>query len=90
MHAGCAARGSGVSRDVAFWRDHHDGDRLGFARSQAAEFSFILGMITLTVACGYKLLDAWRDCEVAGASLTDVTLGFAAAAISAFLVVRWL
>jgi undecaprenyl-diphosphatase len=47
-------------------------------------------MITLTVACGYKLLDAWRDCEVAGASLTDVTLGFAAAAISAFLVVRWL
>lgn len=63
---------------------------MGLARAEAAEFSFILGMITLTAAGGYKFLGAWRHGEVAGASLTDVTLAFLAAAISAFLVVRWL
>jgi undecaprenyl-diphosphatase len=63
---------------------------LGLARSEAAEFSFVLGMITLAVAGGYKFLGAWWHGEVAGARLTDVTLGFAAAAVSAFLVVRWL
>lgn len=63
---------------------------LGLARSEAAEFSFILGMITLTAAGGYKFLGAWRHGEVVGASLTDVTVGFVAAALSAFLVVRWL
>lgn len=63
---------------------------MGLARAEAAEFSFILGMITLTAAGGYKFLGAWRHGEVVGASLTDVTLAFLAAAISAFLVVRWL
>lgn len=63
---------------------------LGLARSEAAEFSFILGMITLTAAGGYKFLGAWRHGEVVGASLTDVSLAFVAAAVSAFLVVRWL
>ncbi|MBI4910491.1 MAG: undecaprenyl-diphosphate phosphatase [Acidobacteria bacterium] len=62
----------------------------GLARSEAAEFSFILGMITLTAAGGYKFLGAIRHGEIAGASLTDVTIAFLAAAISAFLVVRWL
>ncbi|MBC7925732.1 MAG: undecaprenyl-diphosphate phosphatase [Bryobacteraceae bacterium] len=63
---------------------------MGLARSEAAEFSFILGMITLTAAGGYKFLGAWRHGEVAGANLTDITLGFAAAAVLSFLVVRWL
>jgi undecaprenyl-diphosphatase len=63
---------------------------LGLARAEAAEFSFILGMITLTAAGGYKFLGAWSHGEVAGASLTDVALGFVAAAVSAFAVVRWL
>jgi undecaprenyl-diphosphatase len=63
---------------------------MGVARAEAAEFSFILGMITLTAAGGYKFLSAWRHGEVVGASLTDVSLAFAAAAISAFFVVRWL
>ncbi len=63
---------------------------LGLARSEAAEFSFILGMITLTAAGGYKFLSAIRHHEVTGASLSDTALAFVAAAISAFLVVRWL
>jgi undecaprenyl-diphosphatase len=63
---------------------------LGLARAEAAEFSFILGMITLTVAGGYKFLGAWRHGEIVGASLTDITLGFLVAGVSAYLVVRWL
>ena len=63
---------------------------MGLVRAEAAEFSFILGMITLTAAGGYKFLDAWKHGEIQGATALDVTLGFVAAAISAFLVVRWL
>lgn len=63
---------------------------LGMARAEAAEFSFILGMVTLTAAGGYKFLDAWKDGEVHGASALDVSLAFVAAAVSAFIVVRWL
>lgn len=63
---------------------------LGMARPAAAEFSFILGMITLTAAGGYKLLDAWKDGELHGAGALDLVLGFVAAAISAFIVVKWL
>jgi undecaprenyl-diphosphatase len=63
---------------------------LGLARRHAAEFSFILGMITLTVAGVYKLLGAWRHDEIHGASAMDLTLGFVASAVSAFLVVKWL
>ncbi len=63
---------------------------LGLARPAAAEFSFILGMITLTAAGGYKLFDAWKDGEIRDAAALDLTLGFVAAAVSAFLVVKWL
>lgn len=63
---------------------------LGYARPAAAEFSFILGMITLTAAGGYKLFDAWKDGELHGAGALDTALAFIAAAISAFLVVKWL
>jgi undecaprenyl-diphosphatase len=63
---------------------------MGLARREAAEFSFLLGMITLIVAGLYKFSSAWRHGEVVGASLTDTVLGFLTAAICAFLVVRWL
>ena len=63
---------------------------LGLVRHAAAEFSFILGMITLTAAGGYKLLSAYRHDEIHGASALDLSLGFVAAAVSAFLVVKWL
>lgn len=63
---------------------------LGLARPAAAEFSFILGMITLTAAGGYKLLGAWRHGEIVDTAALDLAIGFVAAAVSAFLVVKWL
>jgi undecaprenyl-diphosphatase len=63
---------------------------LGLARPAAAEFSFILGMITLTAAGGYKLLGAWRDGEIGDTAVLDLVVGFLAAAVSAFIVVKWL
>jgi len=63
---------------------------MGLVRAEAAEFSFILGIVTLVAAGGYKFLGAWRHGEIQGGSAVDVALAFVAAAISAFLVVRWL
>ena len=63
---------------------------MGLVRAEAAEFSFILGMITLTAASGYKFLGAWRHGELVGANFSELMLGTAAAAVSAFVVVRWL
>jgi undecaprenyl-diphosphatase len=62
----------------------------GLARPAAAEFSFILGMITLTAAGCYKLLSAWRDGEIVHTAALDLVIGFVAAGVSAFLVVKWL
>jgi undecaprenyl-diphosphatase len=63
---------------------------LGLARPVAAEFSFILGMITLAAAGSYELLDALKDGGLDGAGAIDLSLGFLAAAVSAFIVVKWL
>jgi len=63
---------------------------MGLARAEAAEFSFILGMVTLTAAGCYGFLDAWKDGELGGVPMSEVALAFAAAAISAFVVVKWL
>lgn len=63
---------------------------LGLARAQAAEFSFILGMVTLTAAGSYKFFDAWKDGEIQGASASELALGFVFAGVSAFFVVKWL
>jgi len=63
---------------------------MGVARPVAAEFSFILGMLTLTAAGSFKLLQAWRHGELHDPAVLDLTIGFLAAAGSAFIVVRWL
>ena len=63
---------------------------MGLVRAEAAEFSFILGMITLTAAGGYKFLGAWRHGKIHDGSAVDLALGLLFAALSAFLVVRWL
>lgn len=63
---------------------------LGAARPVATEFSFILGMITLTVAGAYKLLKAFKHGDIVGGSGVDLAIGFIAAGVSAFVVVKWL
>jgi undecaprenyl-diphosphatase len=66
---------------------------VGLRPRQAAEFSFLLGLPTLGGACAYQLLREWTG---AGGGMFQVLgplpvlLGFACAAASAALAVRWL
>ena len=63
---------------------------LGVARPAATEFSFLLGVPTLLAAGGYKSFKAWRHPELAGENWGLVLLGTAVAAVTAFIVVKWL
>jgi undecaprenyl-diphosphatase len=60
----------------------------GLSRTAATEFSFFLAIPTLFAATGYELFRN-RDL-LAGGDLSMISVGFAVAFISAFLVVRWL
>jgi undecaprenyl-diphosphatase len=90
----CVAMWPGTSRSMMTIAG---GTLLGLRPRDAAEFSFLLGVPTLGGACVYKLAKnlyaSARDgtpsfVEVLGAGA--VALGFAVAAISAALAVRWL
>lgn len=61
---------------------------LGMRLKDAAEFSFLLGLITLGAATGYKLL---KEYEVIMSSIGPVNLliGITVATISAALAVKW-
>lgn len=63
---------------------------LGMARPAATEFSFLLGIPTLTAAGAYKILSAWKDGEFHQEDWAMVALGTVVSAISAFVVVKWL
>lgn len=63
---------------------------LGLARPAATEFSFLLGVPTLLAAGAYQVLGAYKHGILGTLNWGHVVLGFFAAAISAFLVVRWL
>lgn len=62
---------------------------LGLRIRDAAEFSFLLGLITLTAATGYEAVDG-------GAAMLEqigvgaVAIGFIAATVSAILAVKWM
>ena len=90
----CAAMWPGTSRSMMTIAG---GILLGLRARDAAEFSFLLGVPTLGAACGYKLLKNIVNSAHAGApnlfeqlGVAPVALGFAVAAISAALAVRWL
>ena len=63
---------------------------LGVARPAATEFSFLVGVPTLLAAGAYKFFKAWRHHELGGENWGAVLLATGVAAITAFLVVRWL
>ena len=90
----CAAMWPGTSRSMMTIAG---GILLGLRARDAAEFSFLLGVPTLGAACGYKLLKNVMTSMHGGApnlfeqlGVAPVALGFAVAAISAALAVRWL
>jgi undecaprenyl-diphosphatase len=99
-----AALGIGLFQCVAMWPGTSrsmmtiaGGVLLGLRAPAAAEFSFLLGVPTLGAACAFKLaknlLAAWQGegetlFEALGAG--PVALGFAVAALSAVVAVRWL
>jgi undecaprenyl-diphosphatase len=90
----CAAMWPGTSRSMMTIAG---GVLLGLRARDAAEFSFLLGVPTLGAACGYKLLKNVLGSMHAGTpnlfeqlGVAPVLLGFAVAAVSAAISVRWL
>lgn len=63
---------------------------LGLARPAATEFSFLLGVPTLIAAGGYEILKLAKHGDLAGVPWGLFALGLIAAAIAAFIVVKWL
>jgi len=62
---------------------------LGYTMGAAVEFSFLLGLLTLTAATGYELLKNGGELfDTFG--VTDPLIGFAVAFVAALIAVRWL
>jgi undecaprenyl-diphosphatase len=62
---------------------------VGLTPARAAEFSFLLGLITLTAAAGYKTVTS-GDVMLAGLELGPVLLGIFVSFVAAALAIRWL
>ncbi len=63
---------------------------LGMSRPAATEFTFLLGVPTLLAATAWKLLKAFKSGGFHDGALMHLTIGFVVAAISSFIVVKWL
>lgn len=63
---------------------------LGLSRPAATEFSFLLGIPTLLSAGGLELFKALRDPPAQSVDWAMLGLGFAVAAVTAFVAVKWL
>ncbi len=99
-----AALGIGLFQCVAMWPGTSrsmmtiaGGVLLGLRAPAAAEFSFLLGVPTLGAACAFKLaknllaaLEGKEPTLFEAFGAGPVLLGFAVAAVSAALAVRWL
>lgn len=63
---------------------------LGLSRPLATEFSFLLGIPTLLAAGGYEIFSAFRHDTLGAENWPMIFLATAVAAVTAFLVVKWL
>ena len=82
----CVAMWPGTSRSMM---TIVGGYLVGLSRVHAAEFSFLLGLITLTAAAGYKCLTKW-DAMNQHLTLGPVVFGCLVAGVFAALSVFWL
>lgn len=82
----CVAMWPGTSRSMM---TIVGGYLVGLTPARAAEFSFLLGLITLTAAAGYKTVTS-GDVMLAGLDLGPVLLGIFVSFVAAALAVRWL
>ena len=62
---------------------------VGLQRKKAAELSFLLGLLTLSAAAGYKIITKWEVME-ANLAIGPIFFGCLVAGISAALSVFWL
>jgi undecaprenyl-diphosphatase len=62
---------------------------VGMSLPAAIEFSFLLGLVTLGAATGYKLLQHGSE-MLSAYGAASLAAGFAAAAVAALLAVRWM
>ncbi|PXA03002.1 undecaprenyl-diphosphate phosphatase [Coraliomargarita sinensis] len=82
----CLAMWPGTSRSMA---TIVGGYLAGLSPKHAAEFSFLLGLITLTAASGYKFVSNGEQ-MLAALDIGPVLLGCIMAFVSAALAVKWL
>jgi undecaprenyl-diphosphatase len=59
-------------------------------RVAATEFAFLVGIPTMFAATAYELLEVYKDGGIDGEDWTGLAIAFAAAAITAFVAVKWL
>ena len=60
------------------------------SRVAATEFAFLVGIPTMFAATGYELLSVYRKGGINGEDWTALAIAFVAAAITAFVAVKWL
>lgn len=82
----CVAMWPGTSRSMM---TIVGGYLVGFSPARAAEFSFLLGLVTLTAAAGYKTLKMGPE-MMAALDWGPVIFGIVVATVSAALAVKWL
>jgi undecaprenyl-diphosphatase len=80
----CAALWPGVSRSMMTMVG---GYLVGLRPARAAEFSFLLGLLTLTAASGYEAHGHWADIHQ-GLPLGPMLLGVAVATVAALVTVK--
>jgi len=59
-------------------------------RVAATEFAFLVGIPTMFAATAYELLEVYKDGGIGGENWTGLAIAFVAAAITAFVAVKWL